>query len=354
MDEDKQFTVAVVATMSAGKSTLLNAMIGEELLPAKNEACTATVFQIEDHDDITDFIARYSSEKKHGEWLPIKKEMLEEWNKQGHKLIEIHGDLPNIKNTRSRHKVVFFDTPGPNNSMEDSHAKITKKIIKESAFCSLVCVLNASVLGVKDEWRLLTLIKKELERNIDYIQPLFVINKIDLLDVERGENPLDIVKGARDYLIELGFVSPIVIPTSSNLSLAIRNTMQTATRMTAKEVRGDYRGAEKLKSFFSRRYKSTETPRRQNALKNRIKIMFELEQEYRKALNNSDLLKRAFANLKQTHTPTPRRKIKIGGEYFTYADLYKADGLSGVPYLEKVIENKLNQYAKQNNRHRSK
>ncbi|MDO5312490.1 MAG: dynamin family protein [bacterium] len=35
---EKTYSVAVVATMSAGKSTLLNAMVGHRLLPARTEA----------------------------------------------------------------------------------------------------------------------------------------------------------------------------------------------------------------------------------------------------------------------------------------------------------------------------
>lgn len=55
---EKTYSVAVVATMSAGKSTLLNAMIGHRLLPARNEACTASVCRIEDRDELPAFRRR--------------------------------------------------------------------------------------------------------------------------------------------------------------------------------------------------------------------------------------------------------------------------------------------------------
>ena len=47
---DKDFDVYVVATMSSGKSTLINAMLGCDLLPALNEATTATIAKITDND----------------------------------------------------------------------------------------------------------------------------------------------------------------------------------------------------------------------------------------------------------------------------------------------------------------
>ena len=47
---DAFFPVNVVATMSSGKSTLINALLERKLMPAKNEACTATITCITDND----------------------------------------------------------------------------------------------------------------------------------------------------------------------------------------------------------------------------------------------------------------------------------------------------------------
>ena len=37
------FPINVIATMSSGKSTLINALLGKKMMPSKNEACTATI-----------------------------------------------------------------------------------------------------------------------------------------------------------------------------------------------------------------------------------------------------------------------------------------------------------------------
>ena len=42
----KDFEVCVVATMSAGKSTLINSMLGTKLMPSKQEACTAIILSL--------------------------------------------------------------------------------------------------------------------------------------------------------------------------------------------------------------------------------------------------------------------------------------------------------------------
>lgn len=41
-----EFEIAVIATVSSGKSTLINALLGQELMPSKNAACTATIVSI--------------------------------------------------------------------------------------------------------------------------------------------------------------------------------------------------------------------------------------------------------------------------------------------------------------------
>lgn len=41
IDDKNIFKVCIVATMSSGKSTFINSIIGDEIMPEKNEACTA-------------------------------------------------------------------------------------------------------------------------------------------------------------------------------------------------------------------------------------------------------------------------------------------------------------------------
>ena len=48
--KSRDFEVCVVATMSAGKSTLINALLGQKLMPSKQEACTAIITRLKDND----------------------------------------------------------------------------------------------------------------------------------------------------------------------------------------------------------------------------------------------------------------------------------------------------------------
>ena len=50
INENEIFPMVVMATMSSGKSTLINALLGRQILPSRNEACTAKMYSILDDD----------------------------------------------------------------------------------------------------------------------------------------------------------------------------------------------------------------------------------------------------------------------------------------------------------------
>lgn len=50
IDDQNVFKTCIVATMSCGKSTFINSIIGDEILPEKNEACTARTMAVIDND----------------------------------------------------------------------------------------------------------------------------------------------------------------------------------------------------------------------------------------------------------------------------------------------------------------
>ena len=99
--KDKKYSVAVVATMSSGKSTFLNAMLGARILPAKQEACTAKVYSIEDDDNAESFQARCVKNGTPGPWEPASSDCLKAFNESDADEIEIIGNIKQIRNTRT-------------------------------------------------------------------------------------------------------------------------------------------------------------------------------------------------------------------------------------------------------------
>ena len=224
MDNKKKFfSVAVIATMSSGKSTTLNAMLGLPLLPSMNEACTATVYKIEDVDGLEHFQGRYiTGDGSESEWVNInpKEDLLAEWNDACFESIEIQGDFPHIDNHKSI--ISFIDTPGPNNSSDKSHSEITHNIISNNPFGFVLCIMNASQFGVDDERILLTNLLEDLNKKGQKTKIVFAVNKMDQLDVEGGENPKILISKIRKYLNEIGYFRPTIVPIMSLASLEIR------------------------------------------------------------------------------------------------------------------------------------
>ncbi|MBP5641209.1 MAG: dynamin family protein [Victivallales bacterium] len=355
--DDTRYSIAVVATMSAGKSSLLNALMGTELLPSQNEACTATVFKIEDYDELNYFNGRYRTASGWSEWNNyVTRETLQSWNHEAPKEIELHGNLPNIANTPSGVRVCFIDTPGPNNSMCDAHEKITEQVIAENDFSTLIFVINSGVAGVRDEWTLLNKLKKQCENIDKKTQILFALNKIDLLDVEKGESVLEQVKTTCKYLEEqLGFHHPMVVPVCSRLSSDIRLAMRSAKRLTVlqyskltgQKVKGSIflptkgKQGKRGKLRKTRSYICLLSQRNQMELASLLELFQTFSSEYKNALENCEQLHDAIEEYNNGKFLTPTRKIYIHDRFYSYKDLYLLDALSGVPYLEKYIEDKI-------------
>ena len=219
---NRDFDVYVAATMSAGKSTFINAMLGCELLPNANEATTATIAQITDNDEMLhkEFIGeRYN---KDGELVDPQQQItlatLQEWNKlEDTKLIKLEGNIVGITE-REDVRLVISDTPGPNNSQDRSHWETTQTYIQDSQRNPLILyVLNATQLGTNDDKLVLSMIadimKKGGKQSKDRF--IFVINKMDSFDFEKETSVEKVLENVRTYLQNNGIFDPLVYPVSA-------------------------------------------------------------------------------------------------------------------------------------------
>lgn len=219
------FEVIVVATMSAGKSTVINALIGEELLHSANEATTATITRIHDKDDLPFFSGKAYSYKNEllEEQYQIDADTLRKWNADSQiKTIDLVGDIKALYNDEK--ELVIYDTPGPNNSQDDNHEAITMEVINDGNYGLILYVLNATQLGVNDDRTLLEQIKTTLDRN-SHKEIIFLLNKSDCLDKEKGERLDKVVSNTKSYLTNIGFNNPIIIPTAAQYALILQKML---------------------------------------------------------------------------------------------------------------------------------
>lgn len=234
--KSKRATVVFTATMSTGKSTLINAIIGKNIAPSKATACTS---------NIANFIS-----------CPLEGNFLNYSDKNGIKIIL---DLENTKklietsnycyvstyfNSRiSEKKVNIMDTPGVDYSMDATHGDITRSELKNSNIDVLVYVMSAQNFGAKrDEEHL-----KFIRENVRYKKLILAINMLDTSSSE-DDSILDIVSNIKKYLEKIKFKDFIVAPISGRGGLVLKNYLNNYY-----SFKGDLEEVEHFKRKFTRR-----------------------------------------------------------------------------------------------------
>ena len=227
---NSEFEINVIATMSSGKSTLINSLLSKKILPSSNEACTATITRIKDIDN-SHFIGRAYSKNKQEIYTTyqeeINYEIMKEWN--GNKnvsTIEIEGDISFVK--ANEITLVITDTPGPNNSNDKSHKQTLLDMLDSNKYKPLILyVMNATQLGITDDNELLNNVIAKLQNADKQTRDsfLFVINKVDLL--KPNDDDLEtILKNIKDYLEKKGVENPNIFPVAALPALEIRSKVQ--------------------------------------------------------------------------------------------------------------------------------
>ena len=249
---NKDFDVYVAATMSAGKSTLINAMLGTDLLPAANEATTATIAQITDNDSMA--VGHFNGRRFNKDGIEVdglqkvSLETLKEWNaKTDTKLIQLEGNIIGIKE-RENVRLVITDTPGPNNSQDPEHARTTMRHIQDSKRNPLILyILNATQLGTYDDQRVLGEIAQIMKQGGKQAKDrfIFVVNKMDAFDPESGEDVQAALGRVTEYLKNNGIENPLVYPVSAHLTRLLRKRIEKPDELTRKE-RGELSSMEDL------------------------------------------------------------------------------------------------------------
>lgn len=222
------FEVCVVATMSAGKSTLINAMLGSKLMPSKQEACTAIITRIKD-EDCSDFRAVvYDKNKKcleTHEHLTYDT-MVRLNNDEDVSEIHVSGKIPFVAIEEATQKkeisLVLIDTPGPNNARDPRHGETQRELLGKSSKALVLYVMTGE-FGTDDDNMLLKRVAESMtvkgKQSKDRF--IFVVNKLDGRKKEDGsiEQTLERVRG---YLKRHGISKPNLFPAAALPALNIR------------------------------------------------------------------------------------------------------------------------------------
>lgn len=308
--KNSQFEINVVATMSSGKSTLINALLGQQLMPAANEATTATIVKIVDTDQKNFSAVAY--DKSGNTVAKIDNVTLADMKKlnDDEKVSEvtIFGHIPFVESTGM--KLVLVDTPGPNNSRDKRHEEMTYKMIANSDKSLVLYVMNGQQLGINDEKIFLDYICQNMKEGGKQSRDrfLFALNKMDSFRPSAkydGEGCIaKALDAAKKGLEDRGIYNPNLFPVASLPALQIR---------TKDEYEDEDEDAAELDGFRKRSAKYEE-------------MCFENYYDY-------------------THlTQTDRQRIE------NWQATHKGDELieihTGIPSIELAISQYVNKYAR--------
>ena len=198
-----RFKVVVLGEFSTGKSTILNALIGEELLPIGFLPTTKQLIKVEHSEK--EYVR---SGKNPGMELLLTQENVKKLADSSSEDIEIAKKLPEeIKN------FVFYDTPGVND-ISELPEKLVFKLLPSVDI--VLFILDSTQALKKTELNFLSNIvqKKDLEKFF------FILNKSDLV----GDDIESVRKFVIDTLsnvlsVEREFLGNRVIPYSAEKSL---------------------------------------------------------------------------------------------------------------------------------------
>ena len=205
--------ITFTATMSAGKSTLINALIGRKLSFSKKAACTSTVMRFLTSPCKTQVFSVCDG----SETISFMKEQeVREFTNSLTKPCEIMGYFDSVLTTQ---RIVVVDTPGVNSSLNPMHKKITREEL-ESGTDILVYVIPVESYGSEDDYNHLHYIKK----NIPYKKILFVVNMMDSCDFE-DDTTEEIVCNIRNHLSDIGFEDAVVCPISAKAGVLLKKAV---------------------------------------------------------------------------------------------------------------------------------
>lgn len=180
--ENDFFTVVVLGEFKRGKSTLINALLGKEILPVNVLPETATINALTYSDELKVYVKMNDGTEREGESTP---EYLQQFSAQS-KCEDIH----NIKYIKIgypaeflKDRLIIVDTPGVSD-IDEQRVEVTYKFIPKAH--TVLFLLDANSPLKKSEKDFIE--QRLLPYGINNI--IFVVNKYDNVDEEEEPNYL--------------------------------------------------------------------------------------------------------------------------------------------------------------------
>lgn len=248
--ESKEKRVLITANMSAGKSTLLNSLIGKKVNKTQNDACTAKTHYLFNKA----FEDKLSYEYDYTLDLDASYELLMEDNESNRaEKIYVGTKFRSVENVNTG--ICFIDTPGVNSSQDILHREISEQAISDCDYDMMMYVMNGENIGTDDDRRHLEFVSEKFKGEI-----IFVINKFDRFRKE--DSVVETLDKVKKDLQEVGFSNPIVCPISAYAAYLAKMALfeEELNDDEKDELEGFYRKLRKeeyqFNTYFAEEYKN--------------------------------------------------------------------------------------------------
>ncbi len=204
--------IVVTANMSAGKSTLINALVGRRLAQTSQEACTGNVcyfFNKAFEDGHVHLSARQLT-------LNATDDELRTYEWERPVFMASYFSCCVSRGIR----LCIVDTPGINTALHRSHADITREVLRTETYDMVLYVVSPTNLGTDAEVQHL----KWVAQNLPSEKIVFVLNKLD--NYREGSDSIEeSIYTLKKDLMEYGFKSPVICPISAYFSYLLKLKM---------------------------------------------------------------------------------------------------------------------------------
>lgn len=210
-DTDKNFhkkklkKVLVVATMSSGKSTLINALTGYKLNKVKTTVCTHRLTYLYNKPK-ADGITFVDEKQRYNYSCEIQSVSSDNFVEAA---FHFNSEL-------AEERICIIDTPGVNYAINNKHGEITRKAIKDNDYDVILFVSNATQFAINDEDEFIEYVVKNTKKKM-----IFVINQLDRFK-ESEDSVEEIMAQLQKILKEKGVKKPTIVAVSALAGLLFK------------------------------------------------------------------------------------------------------------------------------------
>ena len=197
--------ILVVATMSAGKSTLINSIVGHRICKTATTACTNQLCYIY-NKPIEDGITIKESDGR----------LMYDYDMNFKKSDSVKEIGLHFKSSLVDSSICLIDTPGTNYSDAPKHGEITRNAIKSNDYDAIIFVVNSTNFNTDDEADLRNFTICNSKKPI-----IFVLNKLDCFNPE-DDSIQNIVDNLYEVLKESKVKQSMVVPMSAQYALLLK------------------------------------------------------------------------------------------------------------------------------------